>query len=366
MSLADYLSAIRNSADVSYRIELLDKNEDAIEDITEDFLDGSISIRYQNGDRRSADLSLINIDNKYTPSHKGRIWANTKIKISCGLDDFVLSIGIFCLVEPETTSNFSETTSSLSLNDKWSLVDGTLSGTLKSDYIIPVGTNIGAAVKTIIATEIGDVKPPIIIPTTVATPYTLTLDRGDNFGDMLIKLAEMISYECFYDKNGHFRFQPVGNDDNNPSMWDYSTNEVTYLGSSRRFDFAQLKNSVYVYGDNINGSQIQGSAQDTYLFSPTSVGLIGERVKLINDDIIFNNTLATQRAAYELRKAIIVQESTSLTSVPMFHLDVGEIITIEDSGNDLNRDRYIISGLDIPLNISSTMKVDVWKSRPLE
>nr|WP_156736274.1 hypothetical protein [Mycobacterium sp. E3298] len=365
-SYYDYIDAIRKDSSVTYKIELLDKNENVIEDITKNFLDGSVNISYQNGSRRSANLSLTNFDNNYTPNYKGKIWANTKIRISSGLNDTLNSNGIFCLVEPEINSYFTETSASLNLNDKWSLLDGTLSGTLKADYIIPLGTNIADSVRAIIVNEVADVKPPIIIPTDVVTPYTLTMDRGDNLGDMLIKLAEMISYECFYDKNGNFRFQPVGSDDIKPSSWDFSTNEVTYLGSSRKFDFSQMKNSVYVYGDNINGSQIMGSAQDTFIFSPTYVGLIGERVKLISDDIIYNNDLANQRAAYELRKAIIVQESTTIDCVCIYHLDVGNIVTIEDSGNNLNRDRYIVSNIDLPLNYDSTMKINVWKNRPLE
>jgi hypothetical protein len=365
-TFADYITTLRTDANVEYKIELLDANENVIEDITPDFNDGSVNVNYQNGSRRSASLNLNNDNNKYTPNPKGRIWANTKIKISSGLNGYLNSNGIFCLIQPEVFSYFSDAHATLSLNDKWSTVDGTTSGTLVSDYIIPVGSNIGDAAKSIISTQIGDVKPPIIVPTTVTSPYTLTINRGDNYGSMLIKLAEMISYECFYDKNGQFRFQPVGDDSIKPSIWDFSTNEVTYLGSSRRFDFSKLKNSIYVKGDNINGTQVAGSAKDSYIFSPTYVNLIGERVLDIDDDIIGTSDLASQRAAYELRKAVIIQENLSLDCIPIFHLEEGNIITIEDSGNNLNRDRYIVSGISLPLNVSSTMRVDVWKNRPLQ
>jgi hypothetical protein len=367
----DYVKKLRNPrSEVIFKIEILDQNENSILDITDDMLDGSINVNLQNGARRSASLSMININNKYTPNKNGLIWLNTKFKISSGLivngEEYLFSNGIYCLSEPETSSYFSDTTASFSLDDKWSYADGTLRGTLKADYIIPVGTNIGEAVKAIIVNELVDVKSPLIVPTSIISPYTLTLNRGDNFGDMLIKLAEMISYECFYDKNGQFKFQPVFDDNKKVPSWDYSTEESTYLGSSRKFDYTKVKNSVYVYGDNINGSQVQGIAQDTYVFSQTNINKIGERVIVFEDDIIFNNTLASERAAYELKKTTIIQESTSLNSVPLFHLDCGDIVTIEDKNNDLQRERYIISGMNFSLSAGSEMKVDVWKTRPLE
>lgn len=373
VSFNDYLDEIRNeTSEVIYKIELLDKYENVLEDVTEDYIvgSGSINVNLQNGSRRSANITLQNEENKYTPNPKGKIWIDTKFKISSGLhidgEDFFISNGVYCLSQPEINSYFSETTASFQLSDKWSLADGTLKGTLKADYIVPVGTNIGDAVKAIIVTELGEVQSPLIVPTAIVSPYTLTLNRGDNFADILIKLAEMISYECYFDKNGQFRFQPVLEDDKRPVSWEFSTSEVTYLGSTRQFDFTKVKNSVYVFGDNISGSQVQGHAQDNYIFSPTNVAKIDERVLVVEDDIIFTGALADERAAYELRKATIVQESTNLECIPIFHLDCNDIITIEDEGNDLNRDRYIISGVSMSLDVQSSMKVNVWKSRPLE
>jgi len=250
------------------------------------------------------------------------------------------------------------------LNDKWSLLNGDLAGTLSSDYIVPVGTNIGSVVKDIITLS-GDVKSPVIIPTNVTSPYTLTIDRNSNYADLLIKLAEMISYDIFYDENGVLRFQSPTEDNIRPSIWDFSTNEVTYLGSTRRYEFNKVKNSVYVYGDNINGSQVSGLAQDNYIFSPTNVGLIGERPLVINDEIIYTNDLAQQRANYELKKSIILQEIVDVDCIPIYHLKENDIITIEDNGNGLNRDRYLIQNGNIPLKYDGTMKLNLWKFREI-
>ncbi len=372
VTYAQYLDALRNSNsnEVIFKIEILDKYENIISDITEEMLDGSVNINLQNGSRRSASLTLMNINNKFTPDDKGLIWLNTKFKISSGIvvngEDYLFSNGIYCLSEPEINSKFSDTTAQFNLVDKWAFCDGSLKGTLKADYIIPVGTNIGDAVKSIISTELLEIKPPIITPTTIVSPYTLALNRGDNFGDMLIKLAEMISYECFYDKEGYFRFQPVASDVTRPSEWDFSTSEFSYLGATRKYQWDKIKNSVYVYGDNINGSQVIGNAQDTYLFSPTRIALIDERVLVVQDEIIFSSPLAAQRATYELRKATISQETVSISCVPIFSLNEEVIITLTDQGLDLDRERYLISSIDLSLSYDSEMRLNVWKIRPLE
>ena len=369
---AQYLEALKNnnSNEVIFKIEILDKYENIIDTITNEMLDGSVNINLQNGTRRSASLTLMNINNKFTPNDKGLIWLNAKFKISSGIkvngEDYLFSNGIYCLSEPEINSKFTETTASFNLVDKWALCDGSLKGTLKADYIIPVGTNIGDAVKSIISTELLETKPPIITPTAIVSPYTLTLNRGDNFGDMLIKLAEMISYECFFDKEGYFRFQPIALDSTRPSEWDFSTDEFSYLGASRKYQWDKIKNSIYVYGDNINGSQVIGNAQDTYLFSPTRIALIDERVIVVVDEIISTIPLATERANYELRKATISQELVSINCVPIFSLDESKIITLTDLNLDLDRERYLTSSINLRLSYDSEMTLNVWKIRPLE
>src|SRR5437879_3780979 len=139
---AQYLAALQNqNNEVVYKIEVLDKNENVIADITSDMLDGSVSISMQNGSRRSASLTLMNINKKYNPSTTGLIWINTKFKISSGIvvngENCYFSNGIFCLTSPEINSFFTDTNASFNLVDKWALCDGSLSGTLKADYIIP-------------------------------------------------------------------------------------------------------------------------------------------------------------------------------------------------------------------------------------
>lgn len=366
-----YISACRSTdREIALKIELLDKNENVIDNLTDDFIDGSVTMTLQNGQRRSASLTLMNINNKYTPKAKGKIWLDKKIKIWAGLkinrEDYLFPQGVFCIGDPRAGSYFSDTTVTLDLKDKWSYLNGVLKGVLKTDYIINVGENVGNAVRDIILNEAKDVKSPIIVPTTVTSPYTLTLNRGDNYAEMLLKLAGMVSYQIYYNKDGRLVFQPVADDNKRPSVWNFGTEEVNYLGSERTFEFTKIKNDVHVYGNNINGSQVYGHTQDNYIFSDTKIALVEERVLVIEDEVINTNDLAQQRANYELRKATTKNESVSMPCISLYHLNEEEIVTIQDNGNGLNRDRYLIQNITKSLKYDVNMPINLWKVRPLE
>jgi hypothetical protein len=371
VSYSDYLKALTSqNAEMIYKVELLNNKEVPLRDITSDLIDGSVTLTLQNGARRSANITLMNLDNKYTPDSTRNIWLDSKFRIWVGIkvngEDYLFSKGIFVLYEPQINSTFTDTTASFNLVDKWSYFNGDLGGTLASDYIIPVNTNIGSAVSSIVTTQVKDVNTPIISSISTTSPYTLTMTHGDTFAEMILKLADMVSYEVFFDSSGILRFQAVADDNLRPSKYDFSTHDVMYLGSNRRYIFNKIRNSVRVYGDNVNGLQVIGQASDNNIFSPTSILKITERVKVIDDEIINTVDLANQRAVYELKKAVILQEIVDVRCIPIPHLEEENIITIEDAGNGLQRDRYLIQSLSYPLRYDGEMQLSVWKVREIE
>ena len=242
------------------------------------------------------------------------------------------------------------------------MLDGTLGGELEAEYIVNVGTNIGVAVKAILQ-DAGEVKSPIISPITINTPYTLVKNPGDTYADLLIELAEMVSWEVNYDRNGYPRFQTPTNLDSTGSTWDYSTEEILYLGSQHKYEYTKIRNYIVVYGDNINGQLFRAVAQDNNAQSPTRVSLIGKRVDVITDDLIYTTSLAQQRADYELQKAIALIESVNMNSIPIDIIEGGNIITIFDESNGLYADRFLVNSVNFPLVNDGEMKLNVWKTR---
>lgn len=365
----DYLSAL-NQKPLSpiIKIELLDYNENVLDDITSDFVTGNINMLMQNGQRRTATLTLTNKDNKYSPNEFGKIWINNKIRIWTGIvvngEDYLIQRGVFVIFDCETVSEINDRYINLTLRDKWSILNGELQGILPNVYIVHIGSNIGEALRTALSLS-GEIHSPIIVPTDIVSPYTLVINRGETYADLFLKLAGMISYEIFYDQHGILRFQPVNDDNTRPSIWDYSTDNLMYLGSTKKYPFNEVKNVVYVYGNNILGTEAVGIARDEYIFSPTRTSLIGEKAYVITDEIISTNELAVQRAEYELRLKVIIQEKVDLPSINLPHLNEETIVTVRDIHNNLNKDRYLIYSINCPLKWDETATLTLWKVRSL-
>jgi hypothetical protein len=196
------------------KIEILDSNKNVIDSISPTLISGDITLSSGSGSRRSCNLLLDNSDGQFIPS-ASTIWLNSLFKVYTGYDDVdsveeFESRGIFLLGEPEIASAFSEKTASLSLYDQNANLNGELSGVLESPYIINSGTTIDAAVRQILI-EAGDLSVPIIAPTTETLPYSILKNPGDTFGSVLQELADMISWNYFYDRFGYFRFEPPTN-----------------------------------------------------------------------------------------------------------------------------------------------------------
>ena len=83
-TIQEYLQQRRSYLVDKYhaKVEILDINENTLEEITDDVLDGSISVTLQNGSRRSASITLSNKTRKYNLSPSGTIWLNTKLSLS--------------------------------------------------------------------------------------------------------------------------------------------------------------------------------------------------------------------------------------------------------------------------------------------
>jgi len=369
LTIQDYITAVQsiNRKHVC-KIEVLDQYQNVLEIIQEDIISGNVNINNSLGARRSATLTLKNDDGKYSPSYRGTLWIQKRIRIFSGLningEDYFIDKGIFVISEVQAISNFSEKLAIITLLDKFSFLDGTIAGDLTSEYIIPVGTNVRDAVIAIFQ-QAGEVIFPVIYTTSETTPYTIIKNSGDTYSSLLTDLANMVSYTCYYSKFGIPMFVQPTNEQLEHETYNFSTTEVNYLGSTHRFKFDSVKNTVFVYGDNIEGHLVKASSIDTNWFSSTRVSLIGTRSLIITDENIYTDQLAQDRADYELKKAIILQESVDLQSIPIDLINEGDVITILDSSNLLNRDRYLVNSISTPLLSNGNATLNCWKIRAI-
>jgi hypothetical protein len=170
----------------------------------------------------------------------------------------------------------------------------------------------------------------------------------------------MLGVLIYYDVNGYLTTEPSQDDidDNSKgSIYDFTTEGFNYLGSSLESKFTELYNSILVVGDTIQGDVASAKVQNNNLLSPTCIQRIGEKLLPLDISGIFSDELAQERADYELKRRMILQQSVNIESVPIYDLDVNKVITLTDDSLGLDKSRFLIQSLSIPFKVGDKMQI---------
>ena len=356
-----------------FRLFVLNPDETVDYEIPEEDIilnSGSFNENYQNGQRKSVNISLVNIDGKYTPNINS-IWVHSKFRLDVGLE-FAGGIywfprGIYILNNPDSNHNISDKQVSLNLVDKFAILEGK-AGTLEATYEIPVGSDIKAAIYGILTLDNGagsaiDLKP--IIYDSVfegrTMPYTLSKDAGSTLGEMLIEIGTILNAEIYYNSQGNLCVVDINEttlDIQKASLWDYAEDDGNYFNAVVNYDFENCVNEIHVVGDNVNNEIFSAVAKNNNPLSPLCIEKIGRRIEYINDSDIYSDSLAQQRADYELRKYSILK--TMLNIQVSFNplLFVNNMITITDDYYGFVRERFIIQSISYTIGEDCKMNIN--------
>ena len=398
-----------------FKIEILDANENAIAEITNEISAdsaGSISINYQQGVRRSCSLTLIDTDGVFIPKSENQyFWIGRKFKLYTGLafrrntlnqvalqytqtigdnvlyedsessfllaeegvleatDIYWFSQGVFYITNPKVTRDFSKKTVTINGVDKFGIFGSELGyNQLEGTYVIPAGTNIYSAVRDILSLDKGngemmDPITPILDPTYIAEilPYDINKSPGSYLGDILIEIAKVLGCDIFYDTEGRLNIASGTTDisySQKATTWEYTDVLTEYSNAELNFDFTNAINVVKVLADNINGKIIEYTAENNNPASSTRIEVIGRKIlPLINSSYIYDEARAKDYANYILNIKSIVQAMIGFSSSFLPHLDVNTVVGITDSYFGYVQQRFIIKSLDIPLNTKSQISV---------
>jgi len=333
---------------------------------------GSYSENYQNGQRRSLSFTLLNNDGKYTPGVNS-IWANTKIALEAGLKipdfDGVLWFkkGIFIVTKVSPSRSSDNATVNVECGDKFSIFESKR-GTLTETTEIPEGISIQDIINDILGTDAGDgyvfdSRPIVYSPAFKGriTPTKLVGSSGSTWGEILMQLCEMLSAEMFYNAEGRLVFVPLVetiDDSSKPVIYDFVDKNGDFQNENFSFDMGSFINKIVVVGASINSRLVTAEAINDDPSSPICFQKIGYRIASpINDTNITTDTLAQERADYELRKAILA--TASLNSDTFFNpsLSVNNLITYTDSFFSLKRERLLLQSLSFSLDYSGLMSI---------
>ena len=349
--------------------------------------EGSISVNLQNGQRRTASVTLSNLDAAFDYS-VNKIWFGQQIALDEGLilsdgTEYYLPQGVFYISEPQETFQPNLRTITYPLVDKWSYLDGTLFGRLEGTYEVPVNTRIFAPIRAILNLDRGngtkvDAVTPIFttyyddktqtLPdgstaSLVRSPYTLRVDSDDGtYADVILGLSEMVNGLVGYDQTGALRIDPSQDDvldTQKPVLWRFSTQEAQLLGATYTVKNTEVYNDYIVLGEQTSEyAQAAGRAQNLDPSSDTNVYLIGRKTFRETATGYYTETQCKDLAEWKLKRTAVLQKAVSISCTQMFHIvenNLVEITRTDKPGSPT--ERHLIQGFTRPLTSTGEMTI---------
>lgn len=405
-NLSDYLSYISTQSirHPIYRVDFLDRqSENIIKTFTGDLMDseGQITNTLNDGVRRACSFSLKNFNQEYCDFF-GNLAIGSKFMVWMGYRiaegyDYLFPYGIYVLDAPVLESNTASKIANISGTDKWSMLNGINGGILQAPYIVPTGTYMGDVVPDLLSLDVtSDPKVPSIFgldyaqqmsaPFNSIIPplfryqmtYDITKDIGAYVSDILLDICANANAYVYYNANGRLIVKPYDYDSVKPSIHDfvgeqenYASNDINYISAQKTYNYSELYNATIVVADSVQDDNIPiiAEAINNDISDPNSFTNLGyKKYKVINQYVngITNTQQAQERANYELKKVAAMQSSISLTCLPLYHLEVNNIVTVTDPFINANNERFLIKSITTPMSIDGEMTLELVKAKGYE
>ena len=349
---------------------------------------GEIVVNLQNGARRSATVTLSNLDGEFD-YNVNKLWFGQQVRLWEGMilpngSDFYISQGVFYVKDPIEVyePNLKQTT--LNLVDKWAYLDGTLFGNLDGTYEVPLNSNIFNAIQSVLNLDRGngqkvDASVPIFtnyyngktttlpdgstVPLT-NTPYTYRCD-GENgtYADIILELNTMLAGWIGYDANGQLRLDPSQDDildTTKPIQWQFSPNNSTFLGATYSVKNSEVYNDIIIIGESLSKyGQTAGRATNYDPKSDTNANIIGLKTVRYQQSGYYTQDICESLAVFKLKRETVLKKSVSIKCSQMFHLQENNLVTIERTdkyGNPI--ERHLITGYTRPIAQNGQMVIN--------
>lgn len=408
----EYKVALQNNRILYTKIKILNFRFQTVEEIEGIVLDGAtFSNNSTSNIRRTCNLTLLPSDNKkYSIEVNSNVWIDKYVKIYIGVEDqetkevVYTNMGVYLIDNPSSVYSAVDNTLTINGVDLMSRLTGDRNGYLVNlegvGYKVPKGSSIKGAMIAILKEFHFDkwvIEDPVSVQGNVtATPYTpneILISVGGTAYQLLEQLADINSnYQMYFDVDGVFRYEMIPSGKNEPVRVDDKLWDKVVISLNTNIDYSSVKNYVEVYGKtNDKGDTPYGLAYDDNPESPFCIngtcGVISQvftggeydNIQASVDaptDAPFNkyserkhmpewyefDSLAQQRADYELYIRCRLQDKITINCVPVYWLDTNWLveITVPNSGTQL----YLIKSIDTTLGENGTQTVSLMRYYP--
>lgn len=358
------------------KVDLLNFNFQTINSLEGKVTDGSISIDATSDIRRTCNITLVVEKSENMIAPGGQVWLDKFIKVYVGTDNprngnetVWNNMGLFLINNPESVYNATTNTITFEGLDLMAKLTGRRNGQLPAvTTVVPAESKVADVVKQTI-TQLGGFDKYIIQDAGYEIPYDIKKDMGSTIYDLLVEIRDLYSdWEMFFDVDGVFHWQQIPNGINEPVILDFNQlKQKVIISETIDVDFENVKNHIIVYGRLLdNGEQVMATSTDTISSSPYNVDSIGQINYIVDDEKIYNNDLAQQRADYELFLHARMNDSITLEIVPLYWLNDVNVKIAHTNKNVGIEGEYLIKTLEIPLGVGNNMTITAIKVYPKE
>lgn len=350
------------------KIEYMDKNEKVLGEIKGFTTGGQIDISNSDMIRRTLSLDFVANDKldmlalkngALTPNTDSPLWANKRLRISTGIEDYKGNIywfnqGIFVPTAPDTKVSLSGRTISLKASDKMILADSCVESVIK----LTTSNLISTAVKNLVA-KVDTSGKFLINNSDYYMPYEYTTNYGDKIVDIIKEVTNLyMDYECYYNLDGYFVFDKMQNKINNIPIWSFKDEYDFTVSRNITSDYRNIYNQFYIWGyTNDSGVQAKysGSLPDSHPFSAKNIGV---HTLTLQDDKWYTNDQCKAQFDYYKQQSSNLINTFSISCAPVYNLnDVNKVINVYDKYME---HPYIclVDSISYPLSPSGLMSIN--------
>lgn len=365
----NYINACKNGfGNRLIKLQSLDHSDKSMYEITSYLTNtrGNINVNYNQGTRRTCELSIIDDEGLYMPNNEDSPLADgKKFKISLGLEykdnTYWWDNGIF------VTDSISKSNNKISITgiDKFVLFNRYK---LQQTYTLPAGSTFGKIIESLITLDMGNGYPidsvkPIISPSlyNITLPYDVKKEANSSLGDILTDLATATQTDIYYDGQGYLNVVKTITEDylTYAPQWYYSKDSFGYSNVSTSYDYNNCKNCVTVKGNNTSGIVYSYTSKNDYPMSPVRVSRIGERwMDIVETSSGYNEQRCKEYGEYLLIKEALLNLQVKFDSTYLPHLEENKLIEIDDNDFGFSNEKFIIQEMTIPFGTEDmTMNV---------
>lgn len=403
----EYRVAKQNGRIIHTKINILNFNLQLVDEISGVVLDGSTyNIDATSDIRRTCSISLIPKNNKLVVEYGGELWLDKYVQVLIGIEDVqnnneivYSNLGLFLINNPSQVYDAVNNTITINGVDLMAKMTGMRNGYLEGiTYQIKANENIKNVMTTIIKDECGFPNYSIDEPLpTISTPNEFSFGLGSTAYNIVSQLRDINSnYQTYFDQEGTFWFNPIPSGENEQVRVDDDIWNKVLISYKKNYDFESIKNYIEVFGKTQDdGHTPYGLAYEDNPNSPFYVGdNFEKRIRIVlsggeydniyplstypKDDEVLSpirreqrikefNSLAQQRANYELYTRCRLQDQVEINCVPVYWLDVNWLvsITLPNEQNKNNEpELYIIKKISTTLGVNGSQNITMMKYYP--